>query len=71
MSQWAEQLMPQNSDFPFQPTGPKNVCPNRILGVEEGLAAMDVKETEPLPPFHWIPSLWVESRRSSRLTKAS
>lgn len=47
MSQWAQQFMPQNSDFPFQPAEPKCLA-QQDLGVGEGLAVVDVKETAPL-----------------------
>lgn len=47
MSQWAQQFMPQNSDFPFQPTEPKRLS-QQDLGVGEGLALTDIKEAEPL-----------------------
>lgn len=35
VSQWAQQFMPQNSDFPFQPTEPKRLS-QQDLGVGEG-----------------------------------
>jgi hypothetical protein len=51
VSQWAQQFMPPNSDFPFQPTEPKRLS-QQDLGVGEGWAAVEVKETEPLAQFH-------------------
>lgn len=45
VSQWAQQFMPQNSDFPFQPTEPKRLS-QQDLWVGEGLAEVEVKETD-------------------------